>query len=179
MAAAGLGGAAAGLPVAGLVLVINMAVFGMALVTPGNLTILATTIAVSAIVAMTVQALHPDHASDTPDAPAAAPQPPALLARLTLDKRGPLVSLTATDHYTEVTTTRGRDLILIRLADAIAEAAPTPGLRVHRSHWVARDHIAAVRRRDAGAEVTLSDGRVIPVSRGNLPALREAGLLPR
>lgn len=191
--AAAIGGAVAGGPVAGLVLLMNKAALGLPLATPANLTIALTTVSVSAVVAVTVHAITgPAVTADVraqtgpvqtgvpiPTAPPSASHPPALLARLPLDKRGPLVSLSATDHYTEVTTTRGRDLILIRLADAIAEAAPTPGLQVHRSHWVARDHVTAVRRRDAGAEVTLSDGRVLPVSRSNIVALKEAGLLPR
>lgn len=104
--------------------------------------------------------------------------PPPLLRRLPLEKRGKLVSLTVRDHYVEVTTLKGKALLLMRLGDAIDEAGPTDGLQLHRSHWVARDAIRAVRRIDGRIEVeTLADER-LPVSRSHAPRLREAGLLP-
>lgn len=103
---------------------------------------------------------------------------PPLVARLPLEKRGALVSLSAVDHYVEVTTTNGKDLVLMRLADAIAETQPVAGLQIHRSHWVARDQVASVTRGSGKATVHLSDGRSLPVSRANLPTLKEHGLLP-
>ncbi len=109
------------------------------------------------------------------DAPAS---PPRLLNRLDPDKRGALVSLSVQDHYVEVTTTRGRDLLLLRLTDAIEETAPEPGLRIHRSHWVATAQVARVRREGDRGVLTLRDGRELPVSRARLPELRAAGLMP-
>jgi hypothetical protein len=111
--------------------------------------------------------------------PLAAPAPPRLLARLPLDRRGRLVALSSADHYVTVVTARGRAMLLMRLSDAMGEAAPTPGLQVHRSHWVALAAIRAVRRQGDGAIVTLQDGTEVPVSRGFLPAVQAAGLLPR
>ena len=93
--------------------------------------------------------------------------------------RGALVALSSEDHYTRIRTTRGEELVLIRLADAIREAEPVKGLQVHRSHWVALDHIAAARRDGDRAILRLSIGSDIPVSRANVARLREAGLLPR
>lgn len=104
---------------------------------------------------------------------------PDLLARLPLDKRGALVALSSEDHYTRIRTTKGEELVLIRLADAIREAEPAKGLQVHRSHWVALDHIAAARRDGDRAILSLSIGGDIPVSRTHMPAIRDAGLLPR
>jgi len=103
---------------------------------------------------------------------------PPLLRRLPVAARGPLVALRATDHYVEVTTTAGRALVLMRLRDAIAEAAPTPGLQVHRSHWVAVGRVAGVARRGDGALLRLETGDDIPVSRSYMSAVRSAGLLP-
>lgn len=100
-----------------------------------------------------------------PDMPVQASPEPRLLLRLHQDRRAPILSLRATDHYTEVTTERGTQTVLIRLADAILEAAPTDGLQVHRSHWVARRHIASLRRDRGRLILTLTDGRDIPVSR--------------
>ncbi|MGR3433301.1 MAG: LytTR family DNA-binding domain-containing protein [Shimia sp.] len=102
---------------------------------------------------------------------------PALMARLPLEARGPLVALCAEDHYVRVRTAAGEALVLMRLGDAVTEAAPTPGLRTHRSHWVAEAAVGAARRRGDGAVVVLHDGTEIPVSRANLPALRERGWL--
>lgn len=108
-----------------------------------------------------------------------AKQPPktaALLARLPLEKRGPLISLSVQDHYTEVTTVKGTHLVLIRLSDAMAEAGE--GLQIHRSHWVALKAIATVRRKSGMVELTTASGTVLPVSRSFLPAVKAAGLLP-
>jgi hypothetical protein len=104
--------------------------------------------------------------------------PPPLLDRLPLDKRGALVALQAEDHYVTVTTTTGRHMVLMRLADAIRETAPEPGLRVHRSHWVARAQVRQARRAGDGAVLVLTGGLEVPVSRSFLPAVTAAGLLP-
>jgi len=69
-------------------------------------------------------------------------------------------------------------MLLMRLSDAIRETAPTAGLQVHRSHWVARDQIASVKRTGDRAIMTLKTGAEIPASRTYIPALRDAGLLP-
>ena len=114
---------------------------------------------------------------DRPQAQAADPATPPLLGRLSAAKRGRLIRLTAQDHYTEVVTEAGRELVLMRLADAIAEAAPTQGLRIHRSHWVATAAVTGSHRRAGRVFVTLEDGTDVPVSRSQLQAAREAGLV--
>ncbi|SEQ56419.1 LytTr DNA-binding domain-containing protein [Loktanella sp. DSM 29012] len=110
-----------------------------------------------------------------------APAPrvgPSILDRLPLDKRGTLLAMSVEDHYVRVTTTKGQEMILMRLSDAIRETAATPGLQVHRSHWVATAAVAAADRKGDGAVLTLADGTQIPVSRRYIPAIKEAGLLP-
>ncbi|WP_191090053.1 LytTR family DNA-binding domain-containing protein [Histidinibacterium aquaticum] len=102
---------------------------------------------------------------------------PALLGRLPVAKRGSILALSAEDHYVRVRTTKGDALILMRLADAIAETSPVEGLRIHRSHWVALGAVAGVTRRGDGAEITLPTGETVPVSRANMAGLREKGLL--
>lgn len=103
---------------------------------------------------------------------------PAILARLPLERRGALVAMTVQDHYVEVTTTKGKTLILMRLSDAIAECAPCQGLQIHRSHWVALDQIAAARRLGDAAVVILKSGVELPVARSRLSAVQQAGILP-
>jgi hypothetical protein len=104
---------------------------------------------------------------------------PALLKRLPIEKRGALIALCATDHYVEVITENGRELVLMRLADAIAETAPTRGMQVHRSHWIALAQVRGVERRGEGALLDMGGGLEIPVSRRHLPTIRAAGLLPQ
>ena len=103
--------------------------------------------------------------------------PPPLLERLPVELRGPLVRLSMQDHYVEVETVKGTTLILLRMSDAIKETEGATGLRIHRSHWVARDQITRVERRDGKVVVETKTGARLPVSRGYLPALRETGLM--
>ena len=112
-----------------------------------------------------------------PADPAANPAPPRLLSRLPLEKRGPLISQSVQDHYVSITTTAGSHLVLIRRADAITEASPTPGLQVHRSHWVALDQVKAARRTPEAAILTPTGGAEIPVARSRPKAVLAAGLL--
>jgi len=170
----GLCGVLAGALITGEILGLNLILFG---VRPdaGGLIALGLNVVLVSIVITTAATLIGE---DQDKAPAATDAHPRLLDRLPVDKRGDLVSLSAVDHYVEVTTTAGTDLILMRFSDAILEAAPTAGIQTHRSHWVALDHIKDVERSAGKAQVTLSDGRTLPVSRANLPALKEAGLLP-
>ncbi|MEL6563213.1 MAG: LytTR family DNA-binding domain-containing protein [Pseudomonadota bacterium] len=164
-------GCAAGVAVCAVVTSVNTALFGADWATgAGLLRFAASTVATTVIITVILDIVYDQRGAGTTD--------PALFARLPVAKRGPLLSLSAVDHYVEVTTTRGTALILLRLADAIAETHPIAGLRIHRSHWVARDQIADVSGGAGKATVTLSDGRTLPVSRSNLPALKEHGLLP-
>lgn len=84
-----------------------------------------------------------------------------------------ILSLSAEDHYVRVRTDRGQALILMKLADAIASVGPDAGVRIHRSHWVARDIARGVGREDGRLVVRLDDGTVLPVSRAGQKLLRD------
>ena len=113
-------------------------------------------------------------APDSPDAaPAAAPR---FLDRLPPELGRDLVYLKMADHYVEAFTTAGSTLILMRFADAIAELDGLDGLRVHRSYWVARGHVAGTARRAGRTTLRLTGGHLVPVSRGRLAEVRAAGL---
>jgi DNA-binding LytR/AlgR family response regulator len=111
---------------------------------------------------------------------ATLPETASVLARF-LDRLPPRLrggdiwAVEAEDHYLRLHTSRGQDLILMRLADAVAELAEIEGARVHRSWWVARDAVASIRRREGGALLTLKDGSEVPVSRPNARMLKEKG----
>jgi hypothetical protein len=109
---------------------------------------------------------------------AAAPgaEPPKFLARIPVKLRGgELYAVEAEDHYLRLHTSKGQDLILLRLSDAVAELEGLEGAQTHRSWWVAKDAVADAERADGRAILTLKDGARAPVSRGYVKALREAG----
>lgn len=104
----------------------------------------------------------------------AGPTPPKFLERLPLKLRGAEVwAVEAEDHYLRLHTSKGQDLILMRLADAISELEGIEGAQVHRSWWVARDAIADAKRGDGRATLTLKDGAQVPVSRTYAGVLRD------
>jgi hypothetical protein len=109
-------------------------------------------------------------------APAQPPPPPPILTRVPLPQRGRLLALVVEDHYVEIVTDKGKTLVLMRLADAMREAAGVPGLQIHRSHWVARDAVVKAHRADGKLSLDLSNGLRLPVSRGFMPAVKDAGL---
>lgn len=100
-----------------------------------------------------------------------------LIRRLDFNIRGALVSLSVADHYVEVTTTKGKQLLLMRLRDAMEESAPVAGLQIHRSHWVALDQVDRIHRENNRVMVETTVGDRLPVSRSYLADLRAAGLL--
>jgi DNA-binding LytR/AlgR family response regulator len=104
----------------------------------------------------------------------AASAPPKFLERLPLKLRGGEIwAVEAEDHYLRLHTSKGQDLILMRLADAVAELDGIEGMQVHRSWWVARSAIADAKRGDGRAILTLKDGSTVPVSRTYAGELRD------
>ncbi len=109
-------------------------------------------------------------------APAAAA--PRLLERLPARLWGAeIYAVEAEDHYLRLHTSKGSDLILMRLTDAIAELEGLEGAQTHRSWWVARAGIADIRRAEGRTVIALKDGSEAPVSRTYAKLLRETGWL--
>ncbi|WP_235524416.1 LytTR family DNA-binding domain-containing protein [Caulobacter sp. Root655] len=108
-------------------------------------------------------------------APAGA-APPRFLDRLPPRLRGgDLYAVESEDHYLRLHTSKGQDLILLRLSDAVAELEGVEGAQTHRSWWVAKDAVEHAQRGDGRATLTLKGGVEAPVSRAYARALREAG----
>lgn len=101
---------------------------------------------------------------------------PPIVGRLPERLRAPLVALSVADHYVEVHTTKGSGRVLMRLSDAIQDVGDTDGIRVHRSHWIATDHVQSFRREKSRLILTLTGGRDIPVSRTYQDDVRQLGL---
>jgi DNA-binding LytR/AlgR family response regulator len=98
------------------------------------------------------------------------------LERLPAKLRGAvLYAVSAEDHYLRLHTSKGSDLILMRLADAIGELEGLEGAQTHRSWWVAREAVESARREGERIVLVLKGGTEAPVSRPNLRPLREAG----
>ena len=167
-----LSGLAIGLAVTVVVLILNLLAFGAGFERRYVIELAANAIAISMVLAA---ALSYFEAQRSGVSLAASPR---LLSRLPLEKRGPLISLSVSDHYTEVSTRAGQELLLMRFSDAIAETEPVAGLQVHRSHWVAVGEVVSAKRDGARAILTMSDGRDIPVSRTYVPQVKAAGVLP-
>jgi hypothetical protein len=112
---------------------------------------------------------------ETHGGPEGAP-PPRFLDRLPPKLRGAeLYAVEAEDHYLRLHTSKGSDLILMRLSDAIVELDGIEGARTHRSWWVARDAVVAARRGDGRAVLALKSGAEAPVSRSYAKTLRDEG----
>jgi hypothetical protein len=126
------------------------------------------------------------HAAPLAEPPLATSETPAILdtphapfeARLPSKLRGAsLYAVEAQDHYLRLHTSRGSDLILMRLSDALAELKGIEGAQVHRSWWVARNAVIETKRAEGRAIIILPSGAEAPVSRTYVKALREAGWL--
>lgn len=86
-----------------------------------------------------------------------------------------VVCIRADNHYIEVTTAQGIARVLMRLRDAETSLTGLPGMRVHRSWWVNLDHVGSLdRTASGGAELTLTTGGSVPVSRAQREAVRAA-----
>lgn len=171
-----LGTLVAGVPVGLATNAISLATFGG---TPTVLDLaasIATGLLLSALFcALTYLTMSSRQAEALSSVPAPSEEERAdvpLLRRLRPENRGPILHMTVADHYTEVTTSRGRELILLRFSDAVEEAGGTQGLQVHRSHFVADAHVERLLRSDGKLAILLKDGSEIPVSRSRTEAVR-------
>lgn len=169
-----LGTLVAGVPVGLATKAISLATFGGAVTVSTLAESIANGLVLSALFCGLTYMTMGSRAVETP-APAPTTEDRAeiaLLRRLKPENRGQILHMTVADHYTEVTTSRGRELVLLRFSDALEELGDTPGLQVHRSHFVADSHVEKLLRADGRLTVLLKDGREIPVSRSRTEAVR-------
>lgn len=102
-----------------IVSMINWLAFGVPL-QPMHMGPVVLTAAVIAFVFNNISS-QPTHAQIN------TPEPPAVLQRLDLHKRGELISISVTGPLCEVTTSKGASLILMRLDDAVRETGDVGG----------------------------------------------------
>ena len=94
------------------------------------------------------------------------------LQRLPYELGKDLISFSMQDHYVEVTTTKGKTLVLMSLGDALEELGDYAGTQIHRSHWIAASAFQGLERKGGKLFVKLSDGRKLPVSRTYAASVR-------
>ena len=95
------------------------------------------------------------------------------LSRLPVDMDHEVIYIKTEGHYLRVFTKTGSSRLLMRFADAMAELSGL-GMQVHRSYWVADDHIVGLVKRDNRTALLLTGDHVVPVSRTYLRSVRAA-----
>ena len=104
-------------------------------------------------------------------------QGPRLLDRLPPHLGRALIALEMEDHYVRAHTAQGSALLLMRMRDAVAELDGTEGAQIHRSWWVARAAVEAVRRDGRNYRLRLTGGIEAPVARSMVVPLQDLGWL--
>jgi hypothetical protein len=85
-----------------------------------------------------------------------------------------LIALQSEGHYLRVFTSAGDDLILMSMEDAMAALSAYPGIRTHRSWWIAIDQIAPDSNLDgAFTSISMRTGLEVPVSRRRRKSVRD------
>ncbi|WP_081916670.1 LytTR family DNA-binding domain-containing protein [Caulobacter sp. UNC358MFTsu5.1] len=146
--------------------------------TPLTLQVAATYFGITLVMTAGMTALMTLATRPTIQTHAAPPEapPPRFLERLPPRLRGSeIYAVEAEDHYLRLHTSKGQDLILLRLCDAVAELEGIEGAQTHRSWWVAKAAVRDARRGDGRATLTLTSGVEAPVSRAYARMLRKAG----
>lgn len=110
---------------------------------------------------------------------AVADEAPRLMRRLPDNLSGPVLYLTADDHFVDVHMLEATHRIRLRFKDAIDEMEGVEGYYSHRSHWVSRDAVKTAIKANTSWRLQLVNGEDIPVSRKYQPDLEAAGLLDR
>lgn len=135
----------------------------------------AVLVITAAMTGIMMLASRPGAVTHAPPA-GAATSPVRFMERLPPKLRGAVIyAVSAEDHYLRLHTSKGSDLILMRLSDAMVELEGLEGAQTHRSWWVARDAVESARREGDRMTLVLKGGAEAPVSRPNVKPLRDSG----
>ena len=118
----------------------------------------------------------PWHKAET-DALELLPSTPRLLRRIPNALDDTVLHLSVQDHFADITTGAETVSVRMRFRDALDELDGLQGMRVHRSHWVAKSAIDGVEKEQARLFLKLVNGTRVPVSRNYRPVLEDAGLI--
>lgn len=119
----------------------------------------------------------PDGSGGTPVEPAeqnadGVDETGSFLARLPRAIGDDLVVVSSDMHYLHVHTTKGQCMLLGTLRE-VAEELGEAGMLVHRSHWVAREHVEKLVRDGRSWLCQLTNGLRVPVSRRKRKAVAD------
>lgn len=87
-----------------------------------------------------------------------------LISESTLPADAEIVAIKAEQHYVQIWSTQGRELVRYRFRDAVAELESFGGEQVHRSWWVNLQRVRRVDAEGRGIELELENGLRVPVS---------------
>ena len=79
--------------------------------------------------------------------------------------RESLLRVQAQEHYVQVTTCLGSELVLYQFGQALIDLEDQPGLQVHRSFWVASENVLGWVKDNSSIKLNLKFGETVPVSR--------------
>lgn len=88
-----------------------------------------------------------------------------------------LIRLAMHDHYVEVVSDKGQNLVLMRFSDALEIVDALHGGQTHRSHWVNYNKIRGVVKDKGKLGFRMSDDAFVPIARSRKPDLKKQGLL--
>ncbi|MBY0562637.1 MAG: LytTR family transcriptional regulator DNA-binding domain-containing protein [Hyphomonadaceae bacterium] len=143
---------------------------------PDILSLFVNVLLIAGVMTAIMMLVYRPGATTLPAPANSAPASIRFLDRLPAKLKGAAIyAVSAEDHYLRLHTSKGSDLILMRLSDAIAELEGIEGAQTHRSWWVAREAVQSVRREGERLVLVLKGGAEAPVSRPNVKPLREAG----
>lgn len=113
-----------------------------------------------------------------PQAPVAATVPECrLMKRLPEKTQGPVLHLSAQDHFVMVELATETIQLRMRFSDAVREMDGIKGYITHRSHWVAEVAIDGSRTKNGKFYLMLTSGTLVPVSRTFRPQLEQEGVI--
>ncbi|MEQ8507548.1 MAG: LytTR family DNA-binding domain-containing protein [Rhodospirillaceae bacterium] len=88
-----------------------------------------------------------------------------------------LIAVEAQEHYLKIYTMLGEDMVMYRMRDAVSELKDWPGVRVHRSFWVAKSAVQEVEKTGRTFKLTLTNGLQVPVSQSYRGLIEQEGLV--
>ncbi|MGH1356366.1 MAG: LytTR family DNA-binding domain-containing protein [Thalassovita sp.] len=102
---------------------------------------------------------------------------PRLMRRLPDGAEGPILRLSARDHFVDVHLPAETHTLRMRFTDAIDEMDGVPGDCAHRSHWVTFEAVTGVKRDGGRIYLIINNGDEVPVSRTYRSRMEDAGFL--
>lgn len=95
-----------------------------------------------------------------------------LLKMIPPEKRGKILVVKAHGKNIIAETALGEQVVRIKFGDAMDLVKQEPGIVVHRSYWIANDHMSRLYFENGNPKIETKNAQVIPVSRNMTDAIR-------